>query len=197
MHAAAPARSESREEGRRRWGRDRPPTLEEVRRSARADDAAWSEVPLPPPLAPDASAFTALKTLVRVAWQAHAQHRRFNAAMSGAVRPLLGPRGQPPYLVEKDYSLPLADVELDPEATAILEELGDGGIVSVERDPEARVAVYWGQQRLGTLGVVDGARYQPALDAAQRGGRSLMVWSTLSGLGDGAPRLRVYPAGIL
>jgi hypothetical protein len=117
--------------------------------------------------------------------------------MSGAARPLLGPRGQPPYLVEKDYSLPLADVVLDPGATAILVELGDGGIVSVERDPEARVAVYCGQQRLGALSVADGARYQPALDAAQRGGRSLMVWSMVSVLGEGAPRLRVYPAGIL
>ena len=174
-----------REEGRRRWGRDRPPTLEEARRSARADDAAWSEVqatvqpraagrsrpevrqlvieelrsrnrpvpddrildphvdqimltsPLPPLLDPDTSALTALKTLVRAARQARAQHKRFTAAMSGAARPLLGPHGQPPYLVEADYSLPMADVVLDPAATAILERSG-GGIVSLERDPGAR-----------------------------------------------------------
>lgn len=238
-----------RAEGRRRWGRDRPPTLEEARRSARADDEAWSEVqaavqarsagrnraeirqlvieelqsrnrpvpddmildphvdqimltlPLPPPLAPDASAFTALKTLVRTARQARAQHEKYAAAMSAEARSLQGPRGQPPYLVKPGYSLPMADAVLDPGATAILGRLGDGSIVSLERDPAAgdpaQVAVYSGQHRLGTLSDADGARYQPALDAAQRAGRSLMVWSKLSGLRDGTPRLRVYPAGIL
>ena len=240
-----------RAEGRRRWGRDRPPTLEETRRSARADDAAWSEVqeavqarlasqagpggrsraevrqlvieelqsrnrpvpddmildphidaimlthPLPPPLAPDAGAFTALKTLVRAARQARTQHKKFAAAMSGTTRPLEGPRGQPPYLVEKDYSLPMADVLLDPGATAVLEQLGDDSIVSLVSDPAGRVAVYSGQQRAGTLSAEDGARYQPALDAAQRGGCALMVWCHLSGRQDGKPRLQVYPAGIL
>ena len=205
-----------REEGRRRWGRDRPPTLEEARRSARADDAAWSEVqaavqprsagrsraevrqliieelrsrnrpvpddmildphvdqimlasPLPPLMDPDTSALTALKTLLRTARQARTQHKRFAAAMSSAARPLLGPHGQPPYLVEPDYSLPMADVVLDPGATAMPERSG-GGIVSLERDPgagdAARVVVYSGQQRVGTqaarhpdivLHVVDG-----------------------------------------
>jgi hypothetical protein len=233
-----------REEGRRRWGRDRPPTLEEARRSARANDAAWSEVqaavqaravgrsraevrqlvieelqarnrpvlddmildphvdqimltsPLPPLLDPDTSAFTALKTLVRTARRARTQHKRFAAAISGAARPLQGPHGQPPYLVEPDYSLPMADVVLDPGAPAILQRSG-GGIVSLGRDPEARVVVYSGQQRLGTLCAADSARYQPALEAAQRGGCSLMVWSQLSDPGAGPPRLRIYPAGIL
>ena len=56
-----PAHSDN---GLMRWGRNRPPpTLDEALRSARADEA-WREVPLPPPMAPDASAFTALKTLV-------------------------------------------------------------------------------------------------------------------------------------
>jgi hypothetical protein len=237
-----------REEGRRRWGRDRPPTLEEARRSARADDAAWSEVqaavqprsagrsraevrqliieelrsrnrpvpddmildphvdqimlasPLPPLMDPDTSALTALKTLLRTARQARTQHKRFAAAMSSAARPLLGPHGQPPYLVEPDYSLPMADVVLDPGATAMPERSG-GGIVSLERDPgagdAARVVVYSGQQRVGTLSAADGARYQSALDAAQQAGCSLMVWSKVSDPGAGPPRLRVYLAGIL
>jgi hypothetical protein len=130
-----------REEGRRRWGREKPPTLEEALRSAQADEAR-REIPLQPPLAPDASAFTAFKTLVRAARQARAQHKKFAVGVSGTARPLEGPRGQPPYLVEKDYSLPMADVVLEPWAAAILEQLGNGGIVWLERDPEARVAVF-------------------------------------------------------
>lgn len=234
-----------REEGRRRWGRDRPPTLDEVWRASRADDKAWSEVEaavqpraagrswaeirelvieelqsrnrpvpddaildrhierimdtlaLPPPLVPDASAFTALKALVRLAWQARVKHKKIAAARPGTFLPLEGSRGQAPYLVEKDYSMPMADVALDPGATATLNELGKDGIVSLELDPDARVVVYSGKQRLGTLSQEDGARYQPALEAAQHSGRSLMVWSQLSGLEDGTPRLHVYPAGIL
>jgi hypothetical protein len=69
--------------------------------------------------------------------------------------------------------------------------------VSLECDYEAGVAVYSGPQRLGTLSDADSVRYQPALDAAQRSGCALMVWSQLSGPRDGAPRLQVYPAGIL
>lgn len=106
-------------------------------------------------------------------------------------------RGQPPYLVDRDYSLPMADVALDPATTAILGQLGKAGLVSLERDPEGQVAAYWVRQRLGTLSQEDGARYQPALDAAQRRGCSLMVWSKLTGQQDGTPRLQVYPAGIL
>jgi hypothetical protein len=154
-------------------------------------------VPFPPPLAPDASAFTVLKTVVRFVRQSHAQNKKIAAAMSGTFRPMEGSRGQPPYLVEKDWSLPMADVVLDPGAAAILEQLGDHPIVSLERDPEARVGVYAGPERLGTLSDEDGARYQPALDAAQRSGRALMVWSTLSRRQDGTPRLQVNPAGIL
>jgi hypothetical protein len=156
--------------------------------------------PLPPLMDPDTSALTALKTLLRTARQARTQHKRFAAAMSSAARPLLGPHGQPPYLVEPDYSLPMADVVLDPGATAMPERSG-GGIVSLERDPgagdAARVVVYSGQQRVGTLSAADGARYQSALDAAQQAGCSLMVWSKVSDPGAGPPRLRVYLAGIL
>ena len=145
------------EEGRRRWGRARPPTLEEVRRASRASDRAWSEVEAavearavgwsqteirqlligelqsrnrpvpddmvldlhvnkimftlvgPSPLPPDASQFTALKALVRLVRVGHAQHKKFAAAL-GPVYPMEGPRGQPPYLVEQDHSLPMADV---------------------------------------------------------------------------------------
>jgi hypothetical protein len=97
----------------------------------------------------------------------------------------------------------LADVALDPATTALLGQLGKGGPVSLERDPEGQVAaegqvaVYWVRQRLGTLSQEDGARYQPALDSAQLHGCSLMVWSKLTGQQDGTPRLQVYPAGIL
>ena len=150
---------------------------------------------LPPPLAPDASAFSALKALARLAWVGWAEHRKYAATMSGATHRVEVSR--PPYLVDKDYSLPMADVMLDPGAAAILEQLGHDGMVSLERDSEAVVAVYCGHQRLGTLNVTDGARYQPALDAAQHSGCSLMVWSKLSRLQDGTPRLQVYPAGIL
>ncbi len=60
--------------------------------------------PLPPLLDPDTSALTALKTLVRAARQARAQHKRFAAAMSGAARPLLGPT----HLVHGVFSLAAA-----------------------------------------------------------------------------------------
>jgi hypothetical protein len=151
---------------------------------------------LPSPLPPDASPFTALKALVRLVRVGHAQHKKFAAAL-GPVYPTEGPRGQPPYLVEQDHSLPMADVVLDPATTAILGQLGEGSIVSLERDPGGTVAVYWVRQRLGALSQEDSARYQPALDAAQRNGCSLMVWSKLTGRQDGTPRLQVYPAGIL
>jgi hypothetical protein len=150
-------------------------------------DKIMHALALPSPLAPDSSAFTALKALVRLVWVGYAEHKKFAAAMSGSVYPMEGPRGQPPYLVEKDYSLPMTDVVLDPATTAILGQLGEGGLVSLERDPKGSVAVYWIRQ----------PRYQPALDAAQRSGCALMVWSKLSGHRDGAPRLQVYPAGIL
>jgi hypothetical protein len=151
---------------------------------------------VPSPLPPDASQFTALKALVRLVRASYAQHKRWAAAKSGSAYPVEGPRGQPPYLVEKDYSLPTADVVLDPVITAILGQLGESCLVSLERDPEGTVTVYWVRQRLGTLSQEDGARYQPALDVAQRHSCSLTVWSQLTGLCGGAPRLRVYPAGI-
>jgi hypothetical protein len=159
-------------------------------------DKIMDALAFPSPLPPDASQFTALKTLVRFVRVSYAQHKRFAAAM-GPVYPMEGPRGQPPYLVEHDHSLPLAAVVLDPAATAILEQVRKPGIVSLERDPTGTVAVYWVRERLGALGQEDSARYQPALDAAQRHGCSLMVWSKLTGRQDGTPRLQVYPAGIL
>ena len=239
-----PGSERRREESRRQWGQDRPPTMEEARQRSQADDRAWSEVEavvearaaglsqaevrqllieelrsrnhpvpedltlemhvnkimdvlaFPSPLPPDASQFTALKALVRFVRVSYAQHKRFTAA-KGPAYPVEGPRGQPPYLVEKDSSLPMADVVLAPATAAVLRKLGDGGIVSLEHDPEGTVAVYWVRQQLGTLSHEDGTRYQPALDAAQQQGCSLMVWSQLAGLQDGTPRLQVYPAGIL
>lgn len=240
-----PGSERKREESRRQWGQDRPPTMEEARQKSQADDRAWSEVEaavearaaglsqaeirqllieelqsrnrpvpddmildlyldrimfalaVPSPLPPDASQFTALKALVRLVRASYAQHKKFAAAKSGSAYPVEGPRGQPPYLVEKDYSLPMADVVLDPATTAILGQFGESGLVSLERDPEGTVAVYWVRERLGTLSQEDSARYQPALDAAQRHDCSLMVWSKLTGQQYGTPRLQVYPAGIL
>jgi hypothetical protein len=151
---------------------------------------------VPSPLPPDASQFIALKALVRLVRASYAQHKKFAGAKSGSAYPVEGPRGQPPYLVEKDYSLPMADVVLDPATTAILGQIGESGLVSLERDPEGTVAVYWVRRRLGTLSQEDGTRYQPALDAAQRHSCSLVVWSQITRRQHGTPRLRVYPAGI-
>lgn len=55
--------------------------------------------------------------------QGRAVHKKL-AAMRGEVHRLEGPRGQPPYLVEADYSLPMADVILGPGAAAILDSFG-------------------------------------------------------------------------
>jgi hypothetical protein len=77
----------------------------------------------PQPLPPDASAFTVLKALAGMVRQGRAVHKKL-AAMRGEVQRLEGPRGQPPYLVEADYSLPMADVILGPGAAAILDSFG-------------------------------------------------------------------------
>jgi hypothetical protein len=155
---------------------------------------------IPPPLPPDASAFTALKMAVRMMRHSRAVHKSF-AAMDGAVQRLEGPQGQPPYLVEADYSLPLVDVILAPGAAAILDSVGDGIVVSLERDlaggDPAPVAVYSQGNRVGTLGTVEGALYQAALDAAQRAGGSLMVHGKIGGSPGRARKLQVYPAGIM
>jgi hypothetical protein len=88
-----------------------------------------------------------------------------------------------------------------PGAAAILESFGDLIIVSLERDTAAGdpapVVVYSGADRVGTLSPADGARYQPALDAAQQTGQALMVHGILSRTPGRVPQLRVYPAGIL
>jgi hypothetical protein len=74
----------------------------------------------PQPLRPDASAFTVLKALAGMVRQSRAAHKKL-AAMRGEVHRL---EGQPPYLVEADYSLPMADVILGPGAAAILDSFG-------------------------------------------------------------------------
>jgi hypothetical protein len=201
VEAAVEARAAGRS-----WAEIRQLLIEELRSRSRPVpddkildlhvDKIMDAPALPSPLPPDASQFTALKAFVRLVRVGYAQHKKLAAAL-GPVYPMEGPRGQPPYLVDRDYSLPMADVALDPATTAILGQLGKAGLVSLERDPEGQVAAYWVRQRLGTLSQEDGARYQPALDAAQRHGCSLMVWSQLTGRQDGTPRLQVYPAGIL
>lgn len=80
--------------------------------------------------------------------QGRAVHKKL-AAIRGEIHRLEGPRGQPPYLVEADYSLPMADVILGPGAAAILDSFGGGIVVSLERDPAGGdpvpVVVYSGE----------------------------------------------------
>jgi hypothetical protein len=140
-----------------------------------------------------------LKALAGMVRQGRAVHKK-SAGMRGEVRQLEGPRGQPPYPVEADHSLPMADVIVGPGASAILDSKDDI-VVSLERDPAegnpAPVVVYSGRDQVGTLSPADGRLNQPALDAAQRDGRSLMVHGIVSRTPGGSLQLQVYPAGIL
>lgn len=150
---------------------------------------------------PDASMFTAVKALVKMFLRGRALDRELAGGVTVTrAQDLRGPRGQAPYLVPPERSLPLADVILDPGAEAVLRPLGDEPVVSLERvspGGAGPVVVYVGDQRVGTVGPRDGPRYGPALEAAQRAGRTLMVHGVFSQAQDGVARLQVYPAGIL
>lgn len=125
---------------------------------------------------------------------------RRELARQPRVRQVLrGPRGEAPYVVLPDHSLPRTDVILDPDAASVVRALGPGLFVSLNQETpgDASVVVYADDRRVGTLAPDDVPRYQPALDAARRAGSVLMVSGDLTGGDDAVPRLQIYPAGVL
>jgi hypothetical protein len=148
---------------------------------------------------PGASTFTTLKVLVGAFRKARAKQREL-ATLPSRTQVLRGPHGEDPYLVAADQSLPLAEVILTPDAAATLARMSDELIVALHQEiPEGSgpVAVYVETDRVGVLSPPDSRRYSPALQAAQRAGRTLMVHGRLSHGPDGQWRLEAYAAGIL
>lgn len=170
-------------------GRDTPP---EVLLDAEID-AIESTIPS------NASTIAAFRTFAKSLLRARKAQREFDALARDA-HILRGPHGEDPYLILPDYSLSPVTVILDPGSAPHLSQMGHDVFVSLYRDrgrDDNPVVVYADGNRIGVLDMHDGLRYQPALDAAQRVGRALMVQAILIAGRDSSLRLQIYPAGIL
>jgi hypothetical protein len=82
------------------------------------------------------------------AWKAHrdfTQQPRVNQI-------LRGPRGEAPYIVTPDHSLPLADIILDEHAAEVVRALGPGLYVSLNQEPSegSPVVIYADDHRVGS-----------------------------------------------
>ena len=144
---------------------------------------------------PGASILTGMKIFARSLRRIRAIERE----LAAHTLELQGPRGEVPYLVLGDYSLPLAEVTLDPGAAVRLRPPEKWKFVSLGQDVAggpAPVVVYADQHRVGVLSARDSQRYQPALQAAGRAGGALFVQCRLSDTPDAPLRLQLHPAGI-
>jgi hypothetical protein len=113
---------------------------------------------------------------------------------------LAGPRGEEPYLVLADRSLPMAQVDVDQEVIAELDPEESSVFVSLLHDAgdgQLRVAAYVAKRRVGVLSANGGERYQPAMTAARQAGAVLVVQGIISAGPNEKKQLRIYAAGIL
>jgi hypothetical protein len=147
----------------------------------------------------DAGIFTMTKWLIRSVMQARSTARDL-AAARGESHTIQGPRGEPPYVVMADLSLPMVAVTLDPQASSVITRKDRGVFIALDRHdsdgPDAVVA-YLANDRIGVLAKHDGEIYYPAIKAARQAGRILIVQGKSSWTPDASPEIRIYAAGVL
>lgn len=147
----------------------------------------------------DAGIFTIAKGLIKSVMHVRAMAQDL-AAARGESHEMHGPRGGPPYVVMADLSLPMVAVILDPQASPINTRKNGGVFIALDQhdsdNPNAVVA-YLDSYRIGVLAKHDGEMYYPAIQAARRAGRVLMVQGKASWTLGASPEIRIYAAGIL
>lgn len=148
---------------------------------------------------PDAGAFTLAKGFIRSLVRVRAAARDL-AMARGENRELRGLRGEPPYVVMADLSLPMLTVRLDPHASSVIQDHHRSVFVALDRyedDRQDSVGIYIGSHRVGMLSGKDADRYRPAIQAAHRAGQVLMVQGRVARTSDSSSEMRLYAAGIL
>jgi hypothetical protein len=236
-----PGSEQLRAEGRRRWDRDRPPSLGEVQqqvqaeqdvlRRARAavvsqasglpaasirqllieqlitqgsdlpsDDVLdWQVSRIQATMPPGATLREGILAVARAYRNKRAADRELRSSLQHPQM-LSGPRGEEPYLVLADRSLPMAQVDVDQEVIATLDPEASSVFASLLHDAgdgQFRVEAYIAKRRVGVLSADDGARYQPAMTAARQKGAVLVVQGIISAGPSRDRQLRIYAAGIL
>lgn len=148
---------------------------------------------------PDAGVFTLAKGFIRSLVRVRAAALDL-AAARGENRELRGPRDEPPYVVMADLSLPMLTVRLDPHASSVIQDHHRSVFVALDRyedDRQDSVGIYLGSHRVGVLSGKSADRYRPAIQAAHRSGKVLVVQGIVAQTSDAPPEMRLYAAGIL
>ena len=235
-----PGSEQLRAEGRRKWGRDRPPSLGELQQQVHAEEDAFRRariavagrasglpvasirqllieqlttqgIDLPSDdvldrqvsriqatVPPGATIREGILAVARAYRNKRAVDREMRSSLQHPQM-LSGPRGEEPYVVLADRSLPMAQVDVDQEVIETLDSEASSVFVSLVHDAgedQSRVAAYIGKQRVGVLSAADGPRYQPAMTAARRTGAVLVVQGIINAVPSRDRQLRIYAAGI-